>query len=359
MTIYITGIGTWLPPRVRTNDEWPQEFFDKAAQRTGDRTFNDIAPSSDAKMASIVEKDLAAEALDPMLGTTLRHVAHDNVPSWRSEANAAEAALADAGLSASHIDLVLSFSMVPDRVVPASGVRVAYEIGAFSAQAICVDTVCASVITQMEVARAYLEAGLATNVLCVQSHLMLRTVPILHPASPGLGDGSSAIIVSKTKGPYKVLSTYGVTHGEYADAVVWLRGTDDATDPPWYLTGGPFRAGSRDIAGAKFLMNETAAFGADAIQTAAFRANIDVNQISVIASVQPRGFLPGAIAQGLSLPKEIAVTTYSEIAHVGACGPVFNLKKAGQLGLTPPGALIALYGQGAGFTRAAAILQAE
>jgi 3-oxoacyl-[acyl-carrier-protein] synthase III len=74
--------------------------------------------------------------------------------------------------------------------------------------------------------------------------------------------------------------------------------------------------------------------------------------------VQPRGFLPGGIAERLGLPRERAVTTYEDIAHVGACGPVFNLQRARERGLVTPGTLVALYAQGAGFTRAAAILEA-
>jgi 3-oxoacyl-[acyl-carrier-protein] synthase III len=73
--------------------------------------------------------------------------------------------------------------------------------------------------------------------------------------------------------------------------------------------------------------------------------------------VQPRGFIPGAIAEHLGLPRERAVTTYSHIAHVGACGPVFNLERAREEGRLEKGSLSALYAQGAGFTRAAAILE--
>ena len=52
------------------------------------------------------------------------------------------------------------------------------------------------------------------------------------------------------------------------------------------------------------------------------------------------------------------MTTYETVAHLGACGPVFNLARARTLGRTPRGTLVAMYGQGSGFTRAAAILEA-
>jgi 3-oxoacyl-[acyl-carrier-protein] synthase III len=93
------------------------------------------------------------------------------------------------------------------------------------------------------------------------------------------------------------------------------------------------------------------------VREAAERANVDLERIAVIASVQPRGFIPGAIAERLGLPRGRAITTYSEIAHVGACGPVFNLQRARARNLLPPGTMAALYAQGAGFTRAAVVLE--
>jgi 3-oxoacyl-[acyl-carrier-protein] synthase III len=137
-----------------------------------------------------------------------------------------------------------------------------------------------------------------------------------------------------------------------------MRGSDDASDTPWWCAGGDLRIGSRHPEGAKFLMRETVSFGADAIRQAARRAAIDVERIAVLASVQPRGFMPRAIAEHLGLAHERAVSTYDEIAHVGACGPIFNLSAARKQGRLEPGALVAMYGQGAGFTRAAAILRA-
>jgi 3-oxoacyl-[acyl-carrier-protein] synthase-3 len=352
----IVGIGTWLPEQIRTNAAWPPAFFERA-QQPGDRTFNDIPAPLDARAAAIVERDLAAEALDPMLGASRRHLAEANLSSAEAEAHAGRAALADAGIDAADIDLVLSYAIVPDRVAPQTGPAVAHLVGAHRAQAIAIETACASSLSQLEIALAYVRSGLAKHVLLTQSHLVLRAFPLLHPACPGLGDAASALVVSSGPG-LSILSTFGQTHGEHATSVCWVRGGDDASDTPWWRAGGDLRIGSRRPEAAKFLMRETVSFAADAVKQAARRAQIDVERIAVLASVQPRGFIPGAIAEHLRLGRERAVGTYHEIAHVGACGPVFNLRAAREQGRLEPGALVALYGQGAGFTRAAALLRA-
>jgi 3-oxoacyl-[acyl-carrier-protein] synthase-3 len=245
--------------------------------------------------------------------------------------------------------------VLDDIGIPTAAV-VAHSIGAPRALGINMEAACASGVVQLEIARAYLDSGLAKVVLLTQSHLLLRTFPMMHPASPGIGDAASAMVVTAS-GWLAIRATFAATHGEYAAAVVWVRGANAETDPAWWKPGGAYRLGSRAPEEAKFLMRETVAFGAATVRSVAEKARVDVERIDVLASVQPRGFLPKAIAERLGLPRERAVTTYEEIAHVGVCGPVFNLQRARTLGLLRPGRHVALYGQGASFTRAAALLE--
>jgi 3-oxoacyl-[acyl-carrier-protein] synthase-3 len=356
MSAAIIGMGTWLPETVRGNDAWPPSFFERG-RHGGDRVFNDIPRSEDAAAAALMEKHLAAEALDPMLGARQRHVADAKLTSAEAEAHAARAALADAGVDPLEVDLVVSYAVVPDRVGPTNAPEVTHLLGAKRATAINIDTGCAAALSQLELARAYVDSGLAKVVLLTQSHLMLRAFPMEHPAAPGLGDAASALVVARRPG-LSILSTFTQTHGEHALSVLWTRTGVAATDNPWYEPGIALRVGSRWPSGAKFLMRETVTLGASAVRDAAQRAGVDLQRVEVLASVQPRGFIPPAIAEHLGLPRERAVTTYEEIAHVGACGPVFNLMRARREGRLGPGALAALYAQGAGFTRAAAIVQA-
>lgn len=357
MSARIAGLGTWLPEQVRYNAAWPTSFGTQ--QHAGDdRTFNDIPTSDDPLAAAILARDLAREASDPFLGAVERRVADDRMTAIEAETLAAQAALAEAGIAGSEVDLVLSHSIVPDRVGPASAVSVAQRIGAQRALAFGVEAACASGLVQLEIARAYLEAGLARVVLTTQSHLMLRAFPMFHPAAPGLGDAASALVLTNEGSGLSMRGSHAVTHGEHALSVTWVRGHDDSTDTTWWKAGGDFRMGSRAPELAKLLMRETVSFGAATVAEAAAKAGVDVERIAVLASVQPRGFMPAAIAERLGLPRERAVTTYERIAHVGVCGPVFNLQRARELGMLPSGSVVALYAQGAGFTRGAALFEA-
>lgn len=351
MKAHVSGLGTWHPKQVRHNDAWPPEF---GAARAGDRTFNDIPlPLGDA--GALAERYLELEASDPFLGARERRVA-EGTTAADAEYEAARSALEDAGIAPTQVDAVISYTTVPDRIVPPTAGRVAHRLGATQAVTFGMDAACATLIAQLMTAAGMVEAGLARHVLLTQSHLLLRAVPLLHPATPGLGDAATACVVSPG-GRWRIVSLHARTHGEFFDAVTWVRDDVAESEAPWWKQGGDYRLGSKNRPQAKQLMRDTVQFGAQTVREAADKANLEVQQLSHLFSVQPRGWIPGAIAQHLGLPVEAALTTYEKYAHLGACGPIVNWQTAHRGGALTPSSKLALYAQGAGFTRGAAILE--
>ena len=351
MKACISGLGTWHPTSVRFNDAWPAAF---GAGRGGDRTFNDIPlPLGDA--AALAEHYLELEAADPFLGARERRVAEATTAA-DAEYEAARAALEDAGVTPDQVDAVISYTTVPDRIVPATAGLVAHRLGITGAVTWGMDAACATLVAQLMTAASMVEAGLARHVLLTQSHLLLRAVPLLHPATPGLGDAATACVVS-SRGPWRIVTLHARTHGEFFDAVTWVRDDVSEDEAPWWKQGGDYRLGSKNRPQAKQLMRDTVQFGAKTVREAADKAELGVAQLSHLFSVQPRGWIPGAIAQHLGLPVEAAITTYEKYAHLGACGPIVNWQAAHHAGKLTPASKLALYAQGAGFTRGAAILE--
>ena len=91
----------------------------------------------------------------------------------------------------------------------------------------------------------------------------------------------------------------------------------------------------------------------ETVRTLLERSRIRASEIGALCSMQPRSWVPHAIAEGLGLDPEIAPQTYHELAHLGGAGTVANLVEARARGLLRPGANVVLYAQGAGFTRGA------
>lgn len=354
MNVGILGMGEWLPSTTRGNDHWPEEVARSFAARLGE-DFTSISTSSDGdEIDRLVAMHAQSDAHDPFLGTKARRVAEESMTAHEAESLAARAALDDAGIEGGAIDVVLSSSAVPDRLTPPSAVHVAYRIGARDARAIGLDAVCASAIVGLDMAVALVSSGRAKHVLLTQSHLMTRAFPLQHPASPNVGDAATALVVGATKRT-GIRAVHAISNGEYFDAVVWRRPKE--ADTPWWLPGGAMAMGSYDSAAARALVRDTVRIGAGTLREIMSKAEVRATDIDLFVSVQPRKWIPLCIAEGSGLSKNKTVETFDARAHLGACGPIVNLLEARRTGRLAPGARVAMYAQGAGLTRAAAIFE--
>src|SRR5690606_10837267 len=271
-------------------------------------------------------------------------------------------AIADAGIPLAEIDCVISYSAVPDRLTPSSASAVAARLGITDALCWGMDVACATAVVQIATACALIESRQAKGVLLTQSHILLRTFPMLHPASPGLGDASTALVVSG-EGRWPIVGCHAVTHEDHYKSVTWVReeapGVLDQADTPWWKAGGAFRVGSLDIEGAKILQRDTVAYGAQTLRELAQKAGVDVERIGLLASAEPRGWIPTGILRVLGLRESLASSVYLDKAHLGASGCIANLEQSYRGGRTAGADLIALYAQGAGFTRAGVLLRMD
>jgi 3-oxoacyl-[acyl-carrier-protein] synthase-3 len=360
MKAAILGMGEWRPETVRDNTAWPADFGARNSTHRDMSAFLELRADGEPDPYDLMTaRHLAPEAQDPFAGTTYRRVADDDVTSCEAEVRAGRAALADARVKAEDVDYILSWAGVPDRVTPPSAPRVGHLLGATSAISIGMDMACATIVGQLSFASALIESGRARNVLITDSHFATRAFAFVHPASPGFGDAATAVVVGPSE-PSGILATFGASHGEYYDIVAWRRSEENNT--PWYEAGGPMYLGSYDRDGFAAVLRNTLRFGHDTVTEAARRSGIPASSIDALACVQPRRWVPAGIAEALGLSPDRAPQTYDELANLGACGVITNLIEARRRGLLsrrPDGqpATVALYAQGAGFTRGAVIVR--
>jgi 3-oxoacyl-[acyl-carrier-protein] synthase-3 len=348
----ISGLGQWLPERIRTNADWPANFAE-VSTASGKRELVDIEHWATCRADELTLEYMAAESQDPFLGAKERRVAEDSVTSPEAEAFAANRALVDAGVPPGDVDVILSWAAVPERIAPPSAPKVAHLIGANRAYAIGMDAACATLIAQLEFATALIESGRARQVLLTQSHLMTRVFKPIHPASPAVGDAATALVVSASSEP-SIKKTVARSDGSFYQAVTWTRGSDD--DPPWWQAGSEYYLGSRDKAGTRELVRSTVRLGAEMLHELAAATGLSVADFEVLATMQPRRWIPQAIVEALGT-RTAAPSTFDQFAHLGGCGVIVNLMMARDRGLLRPGSTVVLYAQGAGFTRAATLVR--
>jgi 3-oxoacyl-[acyl-carrier-protein] synthase-3 len=360
MKAAILGIGEWRPESIRDNSAWPADFGARTTAHQDMSAYLDFRAEGGGDLYdSITARLLAPEAGDPFAGTTHRRIADIEVTSCEADARAARVALADAHVQAADIDYILSWAGVPDRITPPSAPRVGHLLGATRAIGIGMDMACATLVGQLSFAASLIESGRARHVLITGSHLATRAFSFLHPASPGFGDAATAVVVGPSERS-GILGMFGVSHGDYYDTVAWRR--SEKSDTPWYDAGGPMYLGSYDRDGFVQILRNTIRFGHETVTEAARRSGLSASDIDVLASVQPRRWVPVGVAEALGLSPDQAPQTYDELANLGTCGIVTNLLEARRRGLLNSRrdgepATVAIYAQGAGFTRAAMIVR--
>lgn len=163
----IAGLGSCLPDRVvtnhdlsklvDTNDEW-------IVKRTG---------ISERRWVSEGENcsDLAAEA--------------------------GRRALADAGLEASDLDLIIVGTLSADYLMPSCAVLVQERLGADRAGAFDVASACTGFLTAMDAATAFVASGRAKTVLAIGTEALSRYLDMTDRTSCILfGDGAGAAVIT-------------------------------------------------------------------------------------------------------------------------------------------------------------------
>jgi len=128
----ILGCGAYLPARIFTNDELIK--------------------------AHNIESDSAW--IERRTGITQRHIAREDEKTSDMATAAARAALADAKLTASDIDLIVLATTTPDHSFPAAAVKVQANLGmergaAFDVQAVCSGFVYALILDPLRLDRPH------------------------------------------------------------------------------------------------------------------------------------------------------------------------------------------------------------
>ena len=98
------------------------------------------------------------EFVTNIVGIKERHIADDDESTADLAAFAAENALADAGIAAEELDLILLATDTPEYLSPATSVVVQHRIGAKNAGTYDINAACAGFVTTLDAAYKYIIA---------------------------------------------------------------------------------------------------------------------------------------------------------------------------------------------------------
>jgi 3-oxoacyl-[acyl-carrier-protein] synthase-3 len=149
-------------------------------------------------------------------------------------AEAAERALAQAGVEASSVDLLLAATMSHERLTPALAPLIAARIGTAHAGALDIDAACTGFVGALAMASGQVEAGRAECVLVVAAERLSALTDHDDRSTAALfGDGAGAALVMPAAGagfsPFVLGSDgahAGVVTAERDDPLIRMQGQD-------------------------------------------------------------------------------------------------------------------------------------
>ncbi|MGA9761582.1 MAG: beta-ketoacyl-ACP synthase III [Gaiellaceae bacterium] len=168
--VSITGLGCYAPERVLTNDE----------------------------LSALV--DTSDEWIQARTGIKERRIAAPDEATSDLCLPAAEAALADAGVTGPEIDLVIVATITSDMVFPSTAATLASRLGADSAAAYDLSAGCTGFVYALTQGYGAIAAGLARRVLVVGADTLSRVVDWEDRATCVLfGDGAGAVVIEEVE----------------------------------------------------------------------------------------------------------------------------------------------------------------
>lgn len=295
---------------------------------------------------------------DPYRGTVRRRICPHAVLPSEMEADAAQRALADAGLQPGDVDAVLVQSFLSDYMQPKNASRVCSLLGVHHALAMNVDTLCNSAASQLLLGAALIQSRQARHVLCVQSTVFSFVTDPGTSAAVQEADMSSAFVLGPVRGARLACVSHveGRLHG--AVRMDWIVPEGAASgrrycQPPAVQLGTVFDERLKAEA-----MQDMAARALPLCQEALERAELGgLEGVGVFVCHQPLSWACALFADLLGLPDGVALDVFPEYANIGSCSVPAGLHHARQAGRLGSGQTLLVFAPAGGATYLALALR--
>lgn len=317
----VCGYGAALPKRVVTNQE--------------------LEKSVDTTDEWIVQRT----------GIRQRYIAGDDETSASLGAEAARAALANAGLTVADIDVIIVATSTPDNTFPATAVNIQNRLGMTHGFAFDMQAVCSGFVYAVTTADSFIRAGQAKRILVIGTETFSRILDWNDRTTCVLfGDGAGAIIMQAEEGT-----------GEVADRGVLsakLR-SDGSHKEKLYVDGGPSTTGTVGHLRmeGKEVFKHAVGMITDVIIDAFEATGTTADDLDWLVPHQANRRIIEGSAKKLGIPMEKVVMTVDQHGNTSAASIPLALAAALDDGRIKKGDLIMLEAMGGGFTWGAVLLR--
>lgn len=317
----VIGTGHYLPEKIMTN----------------------------AEMAAIVET--SDEWITERTGIRQRHIAGEGEKTSDLAVKAAKQAIANAGIDANSIDLVLVATTTPDDTMPATATKVQHQLGMTRGAAFDMNAACSGFVYAMSTANGFIVSGQAKRVLVIGAETYSRILDWKDRGTCILfGDGAAAVILDaqeqKGDNTDRGILFAGIhSDGQHTGLLATSGGVSSTQ-----TAGMLFMAGKEIYRHAVTRMPEAVHEGMDAV-------GLPLDAIDWLVPHQANMRILQGVANKLKVSEDRVIATVMNHANTSAASIPLALHLASQDGRIKPGQLLACPALGAGLTWGCVILR--
>jgi 3-oxoacyl-[acyl-carrier-protein] synthase-3 len=320
----ITGIGSYVPPKVLTNEE--------------------LAKTVDTTDEWIVSRS----------GISERHIAADGMNTSDLAVRAARKALRSAGKKPEDVDLVIVTTASPDQVWPSTACLVQAKLGAVNASAFDLQAACAGFVYALTVGSQFVETRRAECVLVIGAETISRLVDWTDRGTCVLfGDAAGAVVLERVEFGYGFMASFTGADGTGASLLEVPAGGSAMP-----ATEATIKAGEHFI---KMNGNEVYKFAArvsiDAAMKALKQAKLRREDIDYFIPHQANERITMAAASKLKLPPEKVVSNINKYGNTSTASIPLAMDELWRSGRLKYGNIILTVGFGAGLTWGANVIR--
>ena len=306
----IAGTGSYLPPRVMTNDEFAQRL--------------------DTSDAWIRERT----------GIVSRHIADEAQGSSDLALAASRNALQAAGIAAERIDLIIVATSTPDFIFPSTATLLQAKLGIKGCAAFDMQAVCSGFVYGLATADSFIKSGMANCALVVGAEVFSRILDWNDRGTCVLfGDGAGAVVLAAGDKP-----------GIHASRL-------HADGSQVNLLSVPGNISHGRIVGSPFLqMNGQGVFKfavrvlEESARETVAAAGMTLDDVDWLIPHQANVRILEATARKLKLPLEKLIVTVDHHGNTSAASVPLALDECVRSGKIRTGHRLLLQGVGGGFT---------
>ena len=303
--------------------------------------------------AELAERvDTSDEWITARTGIRQRHVAEPDETTATLATAAARAALADAGVDASSIDLIVLATATPDNTFPATATKVQDALGCNGGIAFDVAAVCSGFLYALSVADSLLKTGMAKRALVIGAETFSRILDWEDRTTCVLfGDGAGAVVLDAPSAENAGKDAPGIL-GAALHA-------DGAQHDLLYVDGGPSTTqtvGHVRMKGPEVFRHAVVNL-AEVLREVIENAGIAVADIDWVVPHQANARILDATAKKLGISPDKVVITVDRHANTSAASVPLALDVARKDGRIKAGDLVMLEAMGGGFTWGASLIR--